>query len=69
MMVVGDLDEVVIPHPEDLVVNLVEFRACIESFLSRLGLMFKANQNVGSALGPALNAAQKMLVMSLRDTC
>ncbi|KAJ9087934.1 COPII subunit [Entomophthora muscae] len=62
MMVVGDLDEVVIPHPEDLVVNLVEFRACIESFLGRLGLMFKSNQNVGNALGPALNAAQKMLL-------
>ncbi|KAI0225524.1 COPII subunit [Massospora cicadina] len=61
MLVVGDLDEVVIPSPEDLVVNLTESRYAIEALLSRLGLMFKSNQNVGSALGPALNAAQRML--------
>ncbi|KAI9298038.1 hypothetical protein K502DRAFT_322991 [Neoconidiobolus thromboides FSU 785] len=64
MLVVADLEEVYLPSPEDLLVNLVEARPAIESLLSRLGLMFKSTQNVQSALGPALQSAQKILTPS-----
>lgn len=61
MLVVSDLEEQIIPSPDDLVINLHESRSTIESLLSRIGSMFKATQNVGSALGHALNVAHKML--------
>lgn len=61
ILVVSDLDDVFIPVPDDLLVNLTESRTVIESFLNKLGSMYKSTQNVNSALGPALNAANKIL--------
>jgi protein transport protein SEC24 len=61
MLVCPDLDEVYLPQPDDLLVNLVDARPCIEAFLSRLGLMFNQTHNVSSALGPALHSAHKLL--------
>ncbi|XP_047095080.1 protein transport protein Sec24-like At3g07100 [Lolium rigidum] len=57
MMVVADLDDVFLPLPEDLLVNLVDSRQVVESFLDSLPSMFDDNANVESALGPALKAA------------
>uniref|UniRef100_A0ACD5ZPH8 Uncharacterized protein n=1 Tax=Avena sativa TaxID=4498 RepID=A0ACD5ZPH8_AVESA len=57
MMVVADLDDVFLPLPDDLLVNLVESRQVVESFLDSLPNMFHDNVNVESALGPALKAA------------
>lgn len=62
MLVVSDTDEVFLPQPDDLLVNLTESRAVFESLLGRLGDMFKDNTNVSNALGPALQAAFKMIV-------
>ena len=62
MLVVGDLDEVFIPRPHDLLVNLKETRATLESLLSSLPDMFKDNLSTGSALGPALEAGSKLMV-------
>lgn len=62
MLVVGDLDDVFLPKPSDLMVNLVEAKAAVESLLGRLGDMFKETHNVGYALGPALQAAYKLIV-------
>uniref|UniRef100_A0ACD5UW50 Uncharacterized protein n=1 Tax=Avena sativa TaxID=4498 RepID=A0ACD5UW50_AVESA len=57
MMVVADLDDVFLPLPDDLLVNLVDSREVVETFLDSLPNMFHDNVNVESALGPALKAA------------
>lgn len=60
MLVVSDLDDVFLPKPNDLLVNLSEARAGFEALLSNLGDMFKDNTTSGSALGSALQAAYKL---------
>ena len=62
MMVVADLDDVFLPLPDDLLVNLVDSRHVVESFLDSLPNMFHDNVNVESALGPALKAAFMVMV-------
>ncbi|XP_037494590.1 protein transport protein Sec24-like At3g07100 isoform X2 [Jatropha curcas] len=62
MMVVSDLDDVFVPLPDDLLVNLSESRTVVEAFLDSLPSMFQDNMNVESAFGPALKAA--FMVMS-----
>ncbi|KAJ4725231.1 Protein transport protein Sec24-like [Melia azedarach] len=62
MMVVSDLDDIFIPLPDDLLVNLSESRSVVETFLDSLPSMFQDNINVESAFGPALKAA--FMVMS-----
>ena len=65
MMVVSDLDDVFVPLPDDLLVNLSESRAVVESFLDSLPSMFQDNVNVESAFGPALKAAFMVMVCYL----
>ncbi|KAJ2830459.1 COPII subunit, partial [Coemansia sp. 'formosensis'] len=60
-LVVSDLDDIFLPSPTDLLLNLYECRQGIECLLSRLDSMFKTNHSVGNALCPAIQAAQKML--------
>ncbi|CAA3029180.1 transport Sec24-like At3g07100 [Olea europaea subsp. europaea] len=62
MMVVSDLDDIFIPLPDDLLVNLSESRNVVDAFLDSLPSMFEGNMNVESAFGPALKAA--FIVMS-----
>ena len=62
MLVVSDVDDVFLPKPTDLLVNLTESRPAIEALLGRLNDMFQENHIIGSALGPALQAAFKMMV-------
>lgn len=62
MLVVSDLDDVFLPKPTDLLVNLAEARASLESLLGRLSEMFQENHTIGSALGPALQAGFKLMV-------
>eukprot|EP00268_Persea_americana_P055217 TRINITY_DN6401_c0_g2_i1.p1 TRINITY_DN6401_c0_g2~~TRINITY_DN6401_c0_g2_i1.p1 ORF type:complete len:993 (+),score=200.70 TRINITY_DN6401_c0_g2_i1:300-3278(+) len=62
MMVVGDLDDIFIPLPDDLLVNLIESRSVVDAFLDSLPSMFQDNVNIESAFGPALKAA--FMVMS-----
>ncbi|KAK8644017.1 hypothetical protein V6N13_013292 [Hibiscus sabdariffa] len=62
MMVVSDLDDIFVPLPDDLLVNLSESRNVVETFLDSLPSMFQDNVNVESAFGSALKAA--FLVMS-----
>ncbi|KAF9920723.1 COPII subunit [Linnemannia zychae] len=61
MMVVSDLEEAFLPQPQDLLCNLSECRPVLETLLNRLNDMFKDTQNVGNALGPALNSAYKLV--------
>ncbi|KAJ8550173.1 hypothetical protein K7X08_033880 [Anisodus acutangulus] len=62
MMVMSDLEDVFIPFPDDLLVNLSESRTVVDAFLDSLPSMFQENINVESAFGPALRAA--FVVMS-----
>jgi protein transport protein SEC24 len=62
MLVVSDVDDVYLPKPADLLVNLTEARASLETLLGRLPDFFVDNQIIGSALGPALQTAFKMIV-------
>ncbi|KAG0172660.1 COPII subunit [Apophysomyces sp. BC1034] len=61
MLVVSDLDDIFLPQPDDLLVNLTESREVIGSLLERLPEMFKDTVNVHNALGTALQAAFKMV--------
>ncbi|KAJ2598075.1 COPII subunit [Coemansia sp. RSA 1721] len=60
-LVVSDLEDVFLPSPTDLLLNLYECREGIEQLLSRMEGMFKANHAVGNALPCAIQAAQKLL--------
>ncbi|KZV30407.1 protein transport protein Sec24-like [Dorcoceras hygrometricum] len=58
----ANLDDIFVPLPDDLLVNLSESRTVVEAFLDSLPSMFQENMNVESAFGPALKAA--FMVMS-----
>lgn len=58
MLVVSDLKQLFVPLPDNLLVNLHESRAVVESFLDNLPDMFSKNPVVSqSCLGSALKAA------------
>jgi protein transport protein SEC24 len=63
MFVVSDLDDIFIPLPDDLLVNLSESRSVVEAFLDSLPTMFQDNVNLESAFGPALKAAFMVMVL------
>lgn len=62
MLVMSDVDDVFLPKPNDLLVNLSECRAAVESLLGRLNDMFADNHTIGSALGPAIQSGFKLIV-------
>ncbi|XP_017695952.2 protein transport protein Sec24-like At3g07100 [Phoenix dactylifera] len=62
MLVVADLDDIFLPLPDDLLVNLSDSRHVVDALLDSLPSMFQDNANIESALGPALKAA--LMVMS-----
>lgn len=64
MLVVSDIDDVFLPKPTDLLINLTEGRQALEALLGRLSDMFQDNHTVGSALGPALQAGFQLMVRS-----
>lgn len=57
MLVVTELDEPFVPLPDDLLVNLGESRACVDTLLDSLPTMFASASSPDSATGPALQAA------------
>ncbi|KAI8099372.1 uncharacterized protein BX664DRAFT_321106 [Halteromyces radiatus] len=61
MLVVADLEDVFLPQPVNLFANLTRSMDGIKSLLEKLPEMFKDTVNVNNALGPALQAAFKML--------
>ena len=69
MLVVSDIDDVFLPKPTDLLVNLSEARASLEGLLGRLSDMFKDSHAVGSAAGPALQAGYKLSVSPIVNCC
>ncbi|WFD35019.1 COPII subunit [Malassezia cuniculi] len=61
MLVVGDVNDIFLPQPNDLLVNLAESRAGLEALLTQLPHMFENNTMAGAALGAALQAANKLI--------
>ncbi|XP_071496499.1 protein transport protein Sec24A-like isoform X1 [Diadema antillarum] len=61
MMVVSDVDDVFLPCPSDLLVNVHESKELICELLNQLPAMFVDNKNTQTALGPALQAALKLM--------
>lgn len=57
MLVVPDIENVFVPLPDDLLVNLRESQHLVEALLDKLPSMFAHTQQVESAFGPALKAA------------
>lgn len=68
MLVVGDVEDVFLPTASDLLVNLTEVRPAVEALVTRLNDMFKDTHVVGNAMGPALQAAYKLIVSCHRDS-
>jgi protein transport protein SEC24 len=62
MLVVSDLDEPFAPIPYDLVVVLSECRPNVESFLKRLPSMHLNSGETSSALGKAMQSAERLIV-------
>ena len=73
MMAVGDLDDIFVPLPEDLLVNLSESRSVVDAFLDSLPSMFQDYVNIESAFRPALKEAfiygYGMPYIQFRDFC
>ncbi|XP_042305939.1 protein transport protein Sec24A isoform X1 [Sceloporus undulatus] len=61
MLIVSDIDDVFIPMPENLLVNLNESKELIQDLLRTLPQMFTHSLETHSALGPALQAAFKLM--------
>ncbi|CAK6965359.1 protein transport protein Sec24B [Scomber scombrus] len=61
MLVVSDIDDVFIPSHDSLMVNMKESRELIHDLLSSLPAMFNESKETHSALGPALQAAFKLM--------
>ncbi|KAF2360145.1 Sec23/Sec24 helical domain [Trinorchestia longiramus] len=61
MLEVGDLDDIFVPHPDDLLVNIEEQRDQIIELLKTLPQTHADTTHTQSALGPALTAAFKLL--------
>ncbi|XP_031443126.1 protein transport protein Sec24B isoform X2 [Clupea harengus] len=61
MLVVSDIDDVFIPTADSLLVNLKESKELVKDLLNALPSMFTHTQETHSALGPALQAAYKLM--------
>ncbi|XP_047196609.1 protein transport protein Sec24B isoform X3 [Hippoglossus stenolepis] len=61
MLVVSDIDDVFIPSHDSLMVNLKESRELVQDLLTSLPAMFSQTKETHSALGPALQAAFKLM--------
>lgn len=61
MLIVSDIEDVFIPMPENLLVNLNESKELVQDLLKTLPQMFTKTLETQSALGPALQAAFKLI--------
>merc|ERR1719515_136281 len=57
MLVASDLEDMFLPTPEDLVVNLSENREAVEATIDTIGKAFEGSQKSESCLGAALQGA------------
>lgn len=62
MMVIADLDELFIPIPDELLVNLSDSREIIETLLDSLPTIHQHARSAETAMGPAIRVAFKLMV-------
>ena len=60
-LIVGDIDDVFLPSPSDLLANLNNCREQISTMLTDLPELFNGSPETDSCLGAALQAAYKMI--------
>ncbi|KAM4707866.1 protein transport protein Sec24B isoform 2-T2 [Discoglossus pictus] len=61
MLIVSDIDDIFLPTPDGLLVNLHESMELIKDLLTALPSMFVNTRETHSALGPALQGALKLM--------
>ncbi|XP_041742427.1 protein transport protein Sec24A isoform X3 [Coregonus clupeaformis] len=61
MLIVSDIEDIFLPTPDSLLVNLNECKELVQDLLKSLPQMFGKTMETQSALGPALQAAFKLL--------
>ncbi|XP_030216072.1 protein transport protein Sec24A isoform X2 [Gadus morhua] len=61
MLIVSDIEEIFLPTPDSLLVNLNECKELVQDLLKSLPHIFEKTMETQSALGPALQAAFKLL--------
>ncbi|KAK7144090.1 hypothetical protein R3I93_015062 [Phoxinus phoxinus] len=61
MLIVSDIDDVFLPSPDSLLVNLSECKELVQDLLTGLPQMFSSTMETQSGLGPALQAGFKLL--------
>ncbi|XP_038611027.1 protein transport protein Sec24B isoform X2 [Tachyglossus aculeatus] len=61
MLVVSDIEDIFLPTPDSLLVNLHESKELIKDLLNALPNLFTNTRETHSALGPALQAAFKLM--------
>ncbi|XP_030649076.1 protein transport protein Sec24A isoform X2 [Chanos chanos] len=61
MLIVSDIEDVFLPTPDSLLVNLNECKELVQDLLKSLPQMFSKTMETQSALGPALQAAFKLM--------
>ena len=61
MHVISDVSDIILPLPEDLLVNLQESRHVVDALLDALPSMFSRSTTVNSCTGPALSAAKAVI--------
>ncbi|NXG64021.1 SC24B protein, partial [Hemiprocne comata] len=61
MLIVSDIDDIFLPTPDSLLVNLHESKELIKDLLNALPNMFTNTRETHSALGPVLQAAFKLM--------
>ncbi|XP_017560805.2 protein transport protein Sec24A [Pygocentrus nattereri] len=61
MLIVSDIEEIFLPTPDSLLVNLNECKELVRDLLKSLPQMFTKTMETHSALGPALQASFKLM--------
>lgn len=61
MLVLSDITDVIMPSPEDLLVNLQDSRAVVDALLDSLPTMFQNNSAISSCMGSAVMAARQIM--------
>uniref|UniRef100_A0A668AQJ8 SEC24 homolog A, COPII coat complex component n=1 Tax=Myripristis murdjan TaxID=586833 RepID=A0A668AQJ8_9TELE len=61
MLIVSDIEDIFLPTPDSLLVNLSECKELVQDLLKSLPNLFEKTMETQSALGPALQAAFKLL--------
>ncbi|KAG7283429.1 hypothetical protein CRUP_031482 [Coryphaenoides rupestris] len=61
MLIVSDIEDIFLPTPDSLLVNLNECKELVQDLLKSLPHIFEKTMETQSALGPALQAAFKLL--------